>query len=341
MKVHMDNYEAYVINMDKDVGRRYLMTDIMTKFNAKIWKGYDGNIIKASNGSIDIKWTNREIATEAAKRSKKELLTYFINNSTKKYLLVLEDDISLHVDCYNDLKYNKWLVNLNKFLTMMNVNILYLGVSRHIKSKKESIDNHIFESFNDYFKKDPQKCSGAYGFIINRDIIPIALARIDNKSLYGKPFDLTCLGYISVNNPDTTYIMHPPLVIPRIDISNIREPKPQEIFWKAMKINKSLYNVYESVFALCVWIDTDSDIKNIDKILNSIKPFISIWYFSDNIKNNMKNLNNLKKCSYKEYLTENINRFFKKRYTLYRISSNKIDNYYCGNDILKRFNIDE
>lgn len=335
--MNINDCDTYMINLEKDVGRKLNSKPVLDLFNCVIWKAHDGNIITFDNNKESIKWTDVIKGTEAAKYTKIQLLNHFIKHSKQKYLLIFEDDCYLHSDLIgNNNKIELFNTKLNNFLLNNKVSLLYLGVSRHIKPKATNISECYFESFSDYFQNDIKKCSGAYGVIINRDVIKLILARAVNSTLYGKPFDLTCLGFISDQNPNTTYVMHPPLVVPDITQSNIRESTKQELFWKKLQVDKNKYNLC-TIGTICVWIDTVTNIIDFYKKLNSVKPAVSVVFFTDKLCDELLFIDKLKKCTNDIYNSKNIMNYLQHKKQIVRINTSDFIRYKCGELLINKF----
>ena len=122
-------------------------------------------------------------------------------------------------------------------------NALYFGISKEFTSTNNSTDKLIFTSFSDKFTKTIKLCSGAYGFMLRKDMIPHVIMRIDNPIFDTNPFDIYCLSYISYVYPSESYVIDPQLVVPDISHSNIRRNFDQQLMWKALKTNEINYFV--------------------------------------------------------------------------------------------------
>lgn len=330
----INNCDKYIINLKKDVGRKLNSKPIINLFKCDVWEAHDGNNVDENN---IVSWSDIVKGTEAAKKTKIELLTYFLNKSKNKYLLILEDDCHLHIDLINNhIVTNYFNTGINKFLERTDPFMLYFGVSRHIKPKVSNILDLQFESFNSYFNGDVKKCSGAYGVIINRNIVKVILARATNETLYGKPFDLTCLGFVGEHYPEKTFITHPPIIVPNITQSNIRNSNKQELLWRNLKINKNKYYAL-TIGTLCVWIDDTKDIIGFYKKLNCIRPIVCVVFFSNEICDDIKFIDNLKKCTYTIYDSSKILNYLNCTKKIVRINTSYPLDYSCGDYLLNKF----
>jgi hypothetical protein len=249
--------------MKKDIGRRIWIEDIIKKTNGHIWEGEDPTELDQS-GYIK-SWEPHTSATWYAKLTKKKLFEHFLANSKSEYLFLFEDDISVHKNFYNNLNTVISFINTNK------VKLLYFGVSRHvdIQSKDNLIIKHLVDNIDDKF----EGYSGAYGVIINRNIIPYILVRINNEIIKTKPFDVYCLGNVQKYYFKECYLCHPPMIIPDISSSNIRKNRNQNTFYEFTGIDKGDY-IINSQTPLFILV---SNIDNFTYINKLSSMFFPIW----------------------------------------------------------------
>lgn len=329
-------FDAYIINLKKDIGRKYSCNEFINIFQAKIWYGIDANEIKNNKVS---KWATKTSATESAKKTKKDILQFFYDNSEKEYLLILEDDIFLHKDFLEKNNIDFFFNKLNYFLLNNDISLLYLGTSRHIIPNENSLKNLKFKSFNNYFNNFPEKCTGAYSFIINKKHINDLIIRIHNETLYGQPFDLSCLGYISNKYPNKTYFTDPHIFVPDISISNIRNPTNQIIFWNNLNINKSNY-IINKLGVISIWINYNYKINLIElqKYLQIFQPIYDIYFFSNFLNDELKKLYNIIKIEYCDYEDNIFFNKLKKYKKIIKIKLNFNINYFNDESLLFSIN---
>ena len=189
---------------------------------------------------------------------------------------------------------------------------MYLGASRHIKSFQKNISELKFLSFNEYFKNKIEKCTGAYSFIIKKTYIKDLLIRINNDTLKGQPFDLSCLGYLSNKYPSKTFFTDPHIFVPDITISNIRNPTNQIIFWNNLNINKSNY-IIKKLGVICIWIEYNYNINLLEfqKYLQIFQPTYDVYFFTNILNNEIKKLYNIIKISQNDYNNNNFLNYIK------------------------------
>ena len=341
-------YDSYLINLQKDAGRIINSKYIIEKFNTTIFKGEDA--VKLDNNNKVISWPTQIEGTQHAKLAKIKLFEHFLKNSKKEYLLMFEDDIYLHKDLYNNTIFDKFNKDLNNFLKTKPVSILYLGISSQINPKKNYIKEFFFESFSEHFtNKQCRPCTGAFSVIINRKIIRLLLSRMKDRVLKKKPFDLYCLGWYSKLYPKNTFIMHPPLVLPDISQSNIRDSyyNPNN-FWGKILLNYSNYKK-TTIGNLCIFIKKDHRendfLFSFNKYLLGIRPIINIIYYcEDNKELNLNFSIILKECTYNDFISEE----FEKNNKLHQLDNDfkiikettsiiKNLDYNCGKEIIEKF----
>lgn len=296
----------YIINMKKDIGRRKNIDHFCEQIGASYWDGIDEAQIDKNGYLINI--TDEISSTINAKNAKLNLFNHFLkSNQTDEYLWLFEDDIYIHKSFYSEVG------KVNDFLIKEKPLLFYLGVS----------NNKVFDyNYNDIiniellFKNtqavhDEQKtcllkikpCSGAYGVIIRRSIIPNLISYIKNPGLIKYPFDNSCLGKIQINFPNKCFVTNPPLVVPDITISNIRKNYDQKKYWNKFNINPNIY-IYPKYFYLFVVINDNfidklliSEFKNLYKLFC---PYFKIIYLCDKI--------NINTSEYYEFLITNGNK---------------------------------
>lgn len=289
----INSSDAFIINLKKDYGRHVCSQNIIKTFNAKIFCGYDCNKINENNYLT--KTEDKLIYTMSAKKSKENLLNKFLQSSNKDYLIVFEDDVYLHSDLLDDNKKLNIFTQINKFLKKNKPKLLYFGISRYFKSDNLDINNIIFTSFDQKFGENIELCSGAYGFVISRDMIKVLLTRINNETIREMPFDLYCLSYISKIYPTESFVMNPHLVVPNIESSNIRESFSQEAMWKSLLANKKMYYM-PFLGYMIINVINNKKIKISElliKTIKSLEPLIKIINYNGEQINLFPNRNNL------------------------------------------------
>jgi hypothetical protein len=277
----MKNCDIYLINLKKDDGRAKCSQNLVNIFNAKIFEGNDINLLDPNGYLREIK--SKSEYTNSAKKTKKMLFEHFLNSSDKEYIIVFEDDVYLHNDLFNQTKKEKIFEQLNMFLEKSKPKLLYLGIGRYFVSNIELTDYIKFTSFDEKFPNNIQYCSGAYGFILERDVIKLVLMRINNETLNNLPFDLFCLSYIGKMYPKECFVTNPHIVIPNIEQSNIREGSDQNVVWRILKINKINYKC-PTVGILFVKT-TGKTYDLFEKIFTCLTPFIKLVYYYNNKPN--------------------------------------------------------
>lgn len=262
----MQDDNVYFINMKKDIGRFVHIKPIIDKLNGIIWEGEDPTIIDINGYAAS--FADVSIGTNAAKEAKLKLFTHFLKNSKSEYLFLFEDDIIIHKDFFNNLEI------INNFIKDKKPKLFYFGVSGNIKNVVQ--DNiMIIKNLFDNNIKEP--ISGAYSVCINRNILNHIILRIKNPILKNKPFDMTCLGQIQTAYPNECFICHPPMIIPYLKKSNIRDNRNQYEFNKMININYSDY-IKPKEYPIFVIIKEPKNINYFDKLINSIEPYFKIYY---------------------------------------------------------------
>ncbi len=262
----MQEDNVYFINMKKDIGRYIHIKPIVDKLNGNIWEGEDPTIIDTNGYAAS--FADVSVGTNAAKEAKLKLFNHFLKTSKSEYLFLFEDDIIIHKDFFNNLE------KINNFMKETKPKLFYFGVSGNIKNIAED-NNIIIKKLFDNNTKEP--VSGAYSVCINRNIINHIILRIKNPILKNKPFDMTCLGQIQTAYPNDCYICHPPMVIPYLKKSNIRDNRNQYEFNKMININYADY-IKPREYPIFVKINEPTNIQYFDKLINSIEPYFKTYY---------------------------------------------------------------
>lgn len=279
--------DQYLINLKKDYGRLIFSSDIIEIFNPQIFEGNDCNYDNLSSDGYLNNILESTTYTKSAKKTKKLLLEHFLNTSKKKYIVVFEDDTYLHIDMFDKSKKNNIFKQLNNFIQKKSPKLLYFGTSRHFTSENLYTTNIKFVSFNEQFKNEPDLCSGAYGFILRRDMIPTVLMRIKNDTLENMPFDLFCLSYIGKTYPNECFVTNPHIIVPNIEGSNIRASYNQNIVWNTLMTKKELYHTNKVIGIMYVSTNVDTNIDTINhfnKTITCLTPIIKVVYVNNQFK---------------------------------------------------------
>ena len=264
------NTNTYLIHLKHDVGRYHHIKEFLTKLNCIIWDGILA--IPLDDNHYRLHTIPVEKGTQAAKTAKINMFKHFLSNSNDNHIIVFEDDILWHKQFIEH--HNSIITNLYKFPKWK---IIYYGVSTElnedIKGKNKTIINkHL--SMNNF--PTTKIHTGAYAFILNRDVIPEVLERAESKDLIGKPFDVTCLGYLQQKYQDECFIVDPQLILADVASSNIRHIRNTEIFGKLMNWNYENY-IIPSKLPLIVIADNNVDrLSRFINIANTLMPVIHI-----------------------------------------------------------------
>lgn len=257
----MNNFPSNVffINMQKNIGKRTLIENIVNKLNGTIWEGVDKSIY--DNNGILLNSFGHNERSRAAKEAKLNLFEYFLQNCSHDYLVLFEDDISIHKNFY------KYFDEVIKYANTHPFKLIYMGVSSSVPTEYgQSESLNIINLPNIH-----HRYSGAYGVIIHRSILNKLIHRSNDPFLYNKPFDVYALGHIQESYPSECFISIPQLVIPDITISDIRSPRSQDAFWRICNIDRTQYVQYHS---LPVYILSDSNKEKIKQFIGLISMFI-------------------------------------------------------------------
>lgn len=266
------NCETYLINLKKDYGRLLFSSDVIDIFDPKIFEGNDCNKLNEEGYLESV--LDMTSYTKSAKITKKKLLEHFLMSSDKKYIMVFEDDIYLHIDLFDCSKRKKIFQKINDFINDVSPVLLYLGTSRHFTSENLYTSEIAFCSIYDKFKNAFDMCSGAYGFILRRDMIPTVLMRINNETIENMPFDLYCLSYLAKIYPKECFVTNPHLVLPNVESSNIRESYEQPLVYNLLKTKKELYNINKTIGIIFI----ENNMYNLDKTMTCLTPLVKICY---------------------------------------------------------------
>ena len=277
----MENNNIFFINLKKDSGRYETIRPHLKRLNGQIWEGVD--VTEIDKNGYAIKFADKISGTYAAKIAKLRLFEHFIKNNKNEYLILFEDDIMFHK------KFYEYIEEINNFLIKKKPKLLYFGVSSNIESKSEkftikkilekepkNVNNSLINP-NENLENTFIPHSGAYGVCIHRNIIPFLILRIKNPILKDKPFDMSCLGQIQRVYTNDCYITDPPLVIPYIKSSNIRENRNQNQLTNLIKVNMNNYQ-QPLEFPLFVEIIDKDSFLIFDKLIKCLIPIFKIYY---------------------------------------------------------------
>jgi GR25 family glycosyltransferase involved in LPS biosynthesis len=308
--------------MKKDIGRYHCSKPFIDSIGGKF---IDGVVKTVIDKGIHLKKTDHDTATQAATDAKINVFNKFLNDSNDSYLIVFEDDIICHNDFTN--LFSDVVKSLNK---IPKWKLVYLGVSTEIENTSDNrIQINNYASFRRLPNSNDKIYTGAYGFIINRNIVSSLIKRSLKKELYGKPFDIDYLGYIKILYPDECWYVDPFLVLSDVTSSNIRAIRDQEKFSKNMgwEINKYIDPIRIPLFIL-----SDNNLTKLERFLYSFSSLVpAVKFYIIMVAEPDKNMQNyLWKASevgisYKIYDGENIPNFIESNYKI------ETDYFYLSN----------
>ena len=272
----MENCDVCIINLKKDYGRYLSAQYTKDIFGGKIIEATDCNNLN-DTGHVSM-WKDLNTYTQSAKQTKKQILQNFYDTSINQYILIFEDDIYLHNDLFDNHQRNNIFTQINLFIKKNIPKLLYFGISKEFTSTNNSTDKLIFTSFSDKFTKTIKLCSGAYGFMLRKDMIPHVIMRIDNPIFDTNPFDIYCLSYISYVYPSESYVIDPQLVVPDISHSNIRRNFDQQLMWKALKTNEINYFV-PIIGIMYINVISKESFEYFNKMMTCVTPIIKLIYY--------------------------------------------------------------
>ena len=222
--------KVYVINMDKDKERMYILDKKMKELGIKYQRitGVDGKKVypkykdktKLRPGQIGCLLSHLNILNDAIKN---------------KYdnILVLEDDILFHRNFHNEFKkkYNKLMKNEK------NYDLIYLGCHQslngdgywsRIKMKEEYYENNTTD--------------GTFAMLINKNIFQDIINFVENLEL---PIDTAISKYILSNNKYKTYSFFPHLIISDVSLlsNTYSRQRDMQKYIKSNKIDIKNFNL--------------------------------------------------------------------------------------------------
>lgn len=211
------------------LGKRYFSKKAKEVFDAKYIYGIENN--KYKNG-YPIKLQTYKEGTKMAKITKYNILKNFVQNSKNEYILILEDDVYVNKKMINNG--DKILKQIIDFLYKNTPKVIYLGLN--YKLKEVNNENEI--EFENILPNG--KFSGAYGFIVSKQMAQELITKIDNDTPT-KPFDIYVLSYLAKKYYNKCYYVNPYLVLPDISSSLIRQSFNQSIIWNKVNNNNQYY----------------------------------------------------------------------------------------------------
>jgi len=247
--------------MEKNIGKRTCMKKLIDNLHGSFWNGVDKSIYD-ENGIV-LQTFDHDIKTRAAKEAKLNLLNYFLQNIHEDYLVLFEDDIVLHKDFYQYYQNVINFANNNKF------KLIYMGVSCVIPNEQKT------ENFNIHLLPEAgYRFSGAYGVIIHRSVMQTIILRSNDPLLYKRPFDVYSLGHIQIRHPEECFVCSPQIVIPLINMSDIRDPRSQNILWSYEHMDKSVYLFQPSLPLFVLTDDNLTKVKQFIIVLGMFVPYV-------------------------------------------------------------------
>lgn len=262
--MYMSN--IFIIHMNHDIGRFEHMEEFRKIVNGVYWEGE--YVVPCDKDQFKLKMTDRDQGTFAAKTAKIKLFKYFLENCDQDYIIVFEDDIIWHKKFY---KY--WSKTLDIIKRNDDWKLLYFGVSGSLN--KDYIDE-LKEEFQIVNLPTGKIFTGAYGFILRRDVIKDVLEKAEDPSLKYVAFDYTCLGHIQTKFRDQCFITIPELTIVDVSNSNIRGARKQDDFIQTMGWNLNNYYMRNKINLFILVNNNYHKIERCLKEMNVLYPLIKV-----------------------------------------------------------------
>lgn len=260
----------YCVNMRKNVGKRMVMENIISRLGGQFWDGVDKSLY--DERGILLNSLTHDKKTRAAKEAKLGLFEYFLENDTHNYIILFEDDIIIHRNFYEYFRQSI------QFAETHNFKLIYLGVSRPLDKTVTQQTN--FSNIKQ-FRSITQPLSGAYGVIIHKSIINSLIRRSNDPFLYERPFDVCTLGHVQLSYPHDCYICDPQIVIPDITVSDIRQPRSQNIFEKICNISIKDYILCEFIPFYVLSFGNIQKIEQFKPLLSMFIPFVKPIFITE------------------------------------------------------------
>lgn len=261
----------YFIHLKKDIGRYEHFKHLYNEIGGIIWDGVY-NVPMDSNMILLNRLASGE-STYYAKQAKINMFKHFLEHCKSDHIIVFEDDIMWDKDFVS--KFNKIKLSLRD-PKLQNWKLIYFGVSSKIE--KEVTPILKFDNFELGLLPESKNASytGAYGFILHRDVINLVIEKAEQDHLKYKPFDITCLGTIQKMYNQNCYITIPQLIIADVTSSNIRNIRSQLVFNRVMSWNIDNYITPKGInmYVIC-----DNNITKIEVFLvyfTSLVPTVKI-----------------------------------------------------------------
>jgi hypothetical protein len=261
----------YFIHLDHDIGRYRHIKILHESLNGILWPGVYS--VNQDEYGFRLIQPSKEKSTQCAKQAKINMFNDFLK-SDKDYVIVFEDDIMWHK---NLVKFLPKL--LKKIKQIKNWKIVYLGVSSCIDEYNTDYALEVTKKL-DIIKLpiESQVYTGAYGFILQRESVKEVLERCNNIKLYGKPFDITCLGHLQKTYPDDCYITTPQLVLADVTSSNIRNRRKQTKFNTSMNWNMNKYIIPMKIPFIVLVDNNVNTIRRFMFHINCLIPTVKIYF---------------------------------------------------------------
>lgn len=261
-----------IIHLKKDFGRFVFIEKINDMFsgdNIKIIEGEEPNFLK--NGYIEEYISKKKDHLKIGNNKEYEELQF--GGSTRgaseahmkaielsnSYTLIFEDDVLFNIN------FKEGIEKVKNFIDEQNnFNILYLGLTNY------EFDNEFVDKFKITNINTHDTLHGVYGYVINNKNKEQILNRI--KKNINKELDINIFDHYITNS--TAFVIDPPLVIPNIETSNLRNSKNILNPYKYVLI-ENYYKIKKIPF-LIITYPLFNLFEKIEKIIKLFLPWIEI-----------------------------------------------------------------
>lgn len=265
----------FFVHMSKDVGRYMHFKNLQKMVGGSIWDGKC--VIPMDDKGYILNKPTQPMCTQAAKEAKIKLFSHFLKtNKEDDKLILFEDDLIWHKDFEKNFKL---MIDNAKYID--NWKLIYFGVSSSVEYDIKQTLQKV-RGTNDLelttLDASLKVYTGAYGVIINRNILQEIIDRAQVPELKGKPFDATCLGYMQKKYQGNCFLAHPQQILADVSGSNIRHNRNQIKFNEAMSWD---INKYVKPIKIPFIVLVDNNVEKIKRFLyqcNCLMPIIQLHF---------------------------------------------------------------
>lgn len=217
---------AFVLNLRRKAERYETLAQQLRALGISVerWPGVDGNspevvaewrryISRGLESDLDRRLGRRAIQSPGAWAYLTGLRSLLVEAKRRRLgrIALFDDDVHLHTDFSERLR-------SVAAKTPDDQNVLFLGATQRNWQGVEIVEG---------FHRPNEFTDGSFAVIIDHRVFDELISHIDDREA---PFDAGPLREVVLADPDRASVVHPPLVVPDVTVSDIRSGRNQEDF---------------------------------------------------------------------------------------------------------------